>query len=122
VIPVDQTLFGVPGGNCFAACVASILELDIRDVPYFMEDDFWKPRFDAWLKPQGLSARYYAFGDRPLRMEMDVPIRGFYILHGTSPRGNHAVVANGRRIVHDPHPSRQGLISIREWTVIDVNW
>ena len=30
--PVDQTSFGFPGGNCFSACVASILELPIDDV------------------------------------------------------------------------------------------
>lgn len=36
--PIDQTTFGVPGGNCFSACVASLLELSIDDVPYFMGD------------------------------------------------------------------------------------
>jgi hypothetical protein len=32
VIPVFQTKFGMPYGDCFAACVASILEMKIADV------------------------------------------------------------------------------------------
>lgn len=29
--PVDQTIFGKPGGNCLAACIATILELPLDD-------------------------------------------------------------------------------------------
>ena len=34
--PVDQTRFGCPGGNCYQAVIASILELDLEEVPDFM--------------------------------------------------------------------------------------
>jgi hypothetical protein len=38
---VDQTTFG-PNGNCFSACVASLLELPIDAVPFFMSaGDGW---------------------------------------------------------------------------------
>lgn len=32
--PVKQTINGI-GGNCFPACIASILELSLDDVPHF---------------------------------------------------------------------------------------
>jgi len=112
MIPVDQTLFGVPGGNCFAACVASILELDICEVPYFMQDNRWKPRFKEWIAyEQGKHIEFY-----PLDGKWFPP--QIYIMHGTSPRGNHCVIADGSRIIFDPHPSRAGLVTIREATVI----
>ena len=115
MIPVDQTLFGVPGGNCFAACVASILELDINDVPYFMEDEQWKPRFNHWIWRNYLIVPSYFSLTRYGWYPSDI-----HILHGKSPRGNHCVVARGSKIIHDPHPSRKGLISIREATVLHL--
>jgi hypothetical protein len=59
VKPVDQTTFGAPGGNCFSACVASLLEIPLSEVPYFMGDgpieqeyDWFNP-FLAWLRERG---------------------------------------------------------------------
>jgi hypothetical protein len=110
--PVDQTVFTVPGGNCFSACVATLLAIPLDDVPYFMgsfeeEDGVWWQRFLAWLKPRGLWAINFKCppdGDW-------YPV-GEYILSAGSPRGDfdHSVVALGRDIIHDPHPSRDGLV------------
>lgn len=120
--PVDQTVFGWPGGNCFSACVASILELPIEEVPYFMGDpeephDAWGRRLDAWLRPRGLYALH--FENDPTAADA-YPISGLYILGGRSPRGDfaHAVVACGKRIVHDPHPSRAGIGAIDGFTLL----
>jgi hypothetical protein len=52
MIPVDQTVFTVPGGNCFSACVASLLNILLNDVPYFMGDDTWFDVFSKWLEPR----------------------------------------------------------------------
>jgi hypothetical protein len=110
VIPVDQTTFGVPGGNCFSACVASLLELPIGAVPYFMHHgDGWWDAFLAWLAPRGLDALCFelpASGDAAVWYP-----RGFHVLSGKSPRGDHthSVVARGRDVVHDPHPDRTGV-------------
>ena len=110
--PVDQTVFTVPGGNCFSACVATLLELPLDRVPYFMgdfdePDGVWWERFARWLAPHG----FYPlnFGCPP---NGDWYPRGEYILSAGSPRGDfdHSVVAIGREIVHDPHPSRAGLV------------
>jgi hypothetical protein len=115
VRPVDQTTFGVPGGNCFSACVASILELPIEDVPYFMGSDGegWFDRLSVWLSERGLYALYYDTSDRNTYWP-----DGYYILGGESVRGPHAVVAKGKDVVHDPHHSRAGLYRREDITVI----
>lgn len=45
---------------------------------------------------------------------------GLHIAGGRSPRfaGLHAVIARGHDIVHDPHPSRAGVIQFVDTTVI----
>jgi hypothetical protein len=119
---VDQTVFGFPGGNCFSACVASILEMDLAEVPYFMgdepdeADDKWFARLDEWLKPHG----FYAMC---LRADSEWKPKGLNILSGKSPRGvkdddMHSVVADGTELVHDPHPTRDGLLSHHDVVVL----
>lgn len=105
--PVDQTTFGVPGGNCFTACVASLLELPIDEVPYFMADDDWFPGFQQWLKRWGLWAVGFAW-DEKWRPDGLCILSGVTVRH---PTGLHSVVARGDAIVHDPHPSRAGLVT-----------
>lgn len=111
--PVTQTVTTVPGGNCFSACVASLLELSIDEVPYFMSDpETWWERFLDWLRPRG----YYA---------LCVPYstswwpNGYHIIGGRSPRDtSHAVVGLGEKIVHDPHPDRTGLVKREDVTLL----
>lgn len=115
---VDQTTFGFPGGNCFSACVAGLLGLELAAVPYFMHDDEWWEGFEAWLLPHGLF---------PLCLSIPkdgswAPV-GVHILSGLSPRGTgpkdlHSVVACGKEIIHDPHPSRAGLVDRRDVVIL----
>jgi hypothetical protein len=116
VIPVDQDRFGPRVGNCFSACVASILDLNLVDVPYFMgaEEGKWPELFFAWLSERGLQPDYYGHPDwcvaesAPSR---DIP-KGYSIMSGWSPRHAntlHSVVARDGVMVHDPNPSRAGL-------------
>jgi hypothetical protein len=109
VKPVDQTTFGSPGGNCLSACIASLLELPIDYVPYFGPPDRvgtgeeWMANIARWLVPRG----FYLI---VLEYMPDAPVPGLHIQGGMSERGlKHAVIAEGSRIVHDPHPSRAGL-------------
>ncbi len=112
MIPVDQTVFGAPNGDCLPACIASILELPLAEVPHFGAED-WFAALTAWLAPRGLYPVCAGVaGDwRPA---------GLHILAGKSPRGAflHAVVARGAEIVHDPHPSRAGLLSHADVTML----
>lgn len=120
--PVDQTTFGHPGGNCYSACVASLLELPIEDVPYFMGEpaNEWSKRLDEWLAPRGFYALHYEINpeNRAYYDREKLWPKGFYILGGKSPRGDHAVVARGRDMVHDPHPSRAGLTDTDGFTLL----
>ena len=105
--PVDQTILDSNRGNCFTACIASILELPLNAVPHFvLFGDEWWDAFLAWLAELGLSASIYPTSD-----DAYVP-PGWTIAGGPSKRfagRMHACVALDGIVVHDPHPSRDGL-------------
>ena len=135
--PVRQTrLAGTDGetpGNCFQACLASIFDVPLEDVPD------WKDRIDAYRGDK----RTPKCRDRTWQQHwMDVQhwlrdafqltmlevkagsIQGFdmheeclSIATGRSRRGTlHACVARGKEIVHDPHPKNEGLNRISTFT------
>ncbi len=105
--PIDQNTFGAPGGNCFSACVASLLEISINEVPYFMEDqNDWWDYFSEWLKPFGFYPLCFV-----LKQSNFYHPSGYHILSGQSSRGPHSVVAFKDEIIHDPHPEREGLLT-----------
>lgn len=91
-------------GGCFQACLASILELPLDDVPHFVEFDDWLYRLQLWLADRGLVFLY------------DIPPAyanywGYHLIGGPSPRGNfrHCVVGKAGEMIWDPHPDRTGL-------------
>jgi hypothetical protein len=55
--PVYQTKFGVPDGNCFNACVASVIECEIEDLPDLCEVEAtgqnWLIGLNDALRPMG---------------------------------------------------------------------
>ncbi|TAM72340.1 hypothetical protein EPN44_16120 [bacterium] len=119
---VHQTLFGRPDGpnaeigNCYPACVASLLGLDLDQVPHFhqLHDDAEGALDEilAFLHGQGYSCLRYEWAPWVNRY---LP-GALAIFGGKSPRGDwsHAVVgqvtADGWRLVHDPHPSGAGIL------------
>lgn len=126
--PVHQTLFGnieaapEERGNCFPACVASILGIPLAAVPHFYGPDgpsndgaeCWEKVLD-WLQARG----WTAFGwEWPLHEGWHRALSGaVVIVSGASPRfanSQHAVVGQldgrgGWRLVHDPHPEGSGI-------------
>ncbi len=119
--PVDQTRFGFDYtrddcGDCFSACVASLLELPLGAVPIFMEKPNWLLALNTWLKQRGFWAVTFELTEGGWSPE------GYCILGGKSPRATgdemHAVVGFGRKVVHDPHPSRAGLVDLRDVTLL----
>ena len=100
-------------GNCYAACLASLLELQLWMVPPFEEmfaRGTWFARSVEWL------TRFH--GLKLVRTEgHDVQnLPEFYIANGLSPRGvHHSTIFSGGRLVHDPHPSGAGIADV-EWT------
>ncbi len=115
MIPVTQTKLyrsedhpeGRQRGNCQRAAMASILEIGIDDMPPFelaaTSSDFWED-IRIWLEERGLRLAMYDEEDPP---------KGYALAYGPAPRGvRHAVVVLDGALAWDPHPSRDGLISI----------
>lgn len=118
--PVDQIFFDEERGDCLRACVASMLDLPIGDVPNFAELEYFVG-LEKWLTGRGLAffqVRFVGQLDcaRAWFGYSDFPVLAW----GFSPRQNpdgthkgHAVVAMadgyGLKTIHDPHPSKAGL-------------
>jgi len=105
---VDQTIFHDPEsgqiGNCLQAAVASLLDVDIEEVPHFALNADWDKQLKDWLLNRRLA--WFKVG------LLEVPDM-LCILAGTSPRGiKHVVIGRGTHTIHDPHPDRSGLKSI----------
>lgn len=87
-------------GDCFGACVASILEIPLANLPYPNRekcsiDHFWDT-WCNWLQEQGYD----------LEWKTGTP-RGYSIGSVESPRlaSNHSVVCLDGVLVHDPNPN-----------------
>lgn len=119
MIPVMQRRTELGIGDCLHACLASILECSIDDIPdlssncasllHQIENE------NAFLASRGLKAIRchmtggYESGDVLFCFD------GYAIAHGVSPRGKtqHAVVVRSNdgmiEIAHDPHPDGSGI-------------
>lgn len=115
--PVMQKILHDPAngkmGDCFRACVCSLLEISDENVPNFGEyssDEWWK-RFTGWATSKGYAVYWGTFPPSLKHSE-------YFIATGKSPRfenDNHSVVAkmndNGNELifVHDPNPAGGGI-------------
>ena len=100
---VDQTAFESQG-NCFAACVATVLGLRLEDVPAFEHPIVQVRDLSRWLADKGLALVCARAGSGYMGECLHMRL-------GSGPRGRrHAVVYYGGSLVHDPHPSRAGLL------------
>jgi hypothetical protein len=115
--PVMQTKFlvtdddgeNVQRGNCLQACLASIFELDLDDVPHFVampENEWWAALWN-WLGERNIEVHYERITAPGGWLPLSIP----YLLAGPSPRGefSHVVVAQSHEVIHDPHPDGTGL-------------
>lgn len=118
MIPVTQTILHSEDriGNCLQACVASIFELPIDDVPHFVElEDTWFMAMNEWCLSR--------FQCEPVMIEAKShPFQVFlgsciYIASGVSPRASekepdllHSCVYKDDELIHDPHPDQTGIM------------
>lgn len=133
MIPVDQTIFGGDNpdpfkrGNCMQAAFASLLELPLDVVPHFVAHDDWRRTTDDWLALHGLWYLPVSVEDMrglcwPRRVD------ALLLVSGDSPRGPWSHICVGKLalqdgewqavVVHDPHPSRAGLLKINYWDFV----
>lgn len=127
---VDQEFLHDPAagaiGDCWRAGIASILGLSLDEVPHFVRDyptpadatsAVWFNETCRWLtEHHGVTALFY---DNPaaIRAEGRSEQSAFplILLDGRSPRDiAHVVVGDAitGEMLHDPHPSRAGLLTV----------
>ena len=84
MIPVYQTIFTAETGDCYRACVASILEVPIKTLPNFMEDgpDYFNEKLEVWSEPLGIIILDVVPNEETLELFKDV----YWIASGPSPR------------------------------------
>lgn len=110
---VYQTKFGHPEGNCFNACVASILECSLEDLPDLEKFEAkgvnWLDGLNEALRPMGYGVIHVpASEENPASVY--IPPRGHFIASGDGYGALlHSVVCEERGrgdvdIVHDPYP------------------
>ena len=119
---VDQTLFGGQNspleeqGNCFQACVATILQMPLEEAYSCVgtqgkEGEDWLSDFNDWLEQYGLSCIFVFNEPNPIKM---TELRGMSIAEFTSATLNdgtrHVVVMlNHFEVFHDPNPNASEL-------------
>ena len=120
MIPVKQTMLGSIKGNCFQASVASVLEVPLESVPHFClkySAGKWFFEFKKWLeKNHGMTANMFLVSDNEEWLSAQ---RGYSLAGGKSPRGDfmHSVVYLDGKIIHDPHPSNDGIDGLKDMIV-----
>lgn len=124
---VDQEFLNDPekgiNGDCMRAAVASVLELSSEKVPNFAD----LPNRECWHEyikflgknGWGLYSVYVGAGEphpEPLKDECE-----YYFMIGPSPRDkniSHQVVGHKGKMIHDPHPDKIGLASLRNVEIL----
>lgn len=136
MIPVTQTKVVIKNskgeiivrGNCYAACIASILELPITEVPnvevfYHMDNGYHSEVMLTFLQSKGwdlcnderyrcfhtvFTDKNYSEMDKMQKILKD----DYYLASGKSARGvQHICIFKNGNLVHDPHPSKEGILT-----------
>lgn len=109
-------------GDCLRAVVASLLELDLDNVPHFVQEDVdggpnWWQHLTMWLDQRGYKIYFL---DPEIPHLAPRPGEHYYAV-GPSPRGViadgvyttwHAVVYRDEQLAHDPHPDGTGIVKV----------
>jgi hypothetical protein len=110
-------------GNCVSACVASLLSRPLEEVPHFGEEglalgDTLEDGVGHGVAWRAMMLGYMAAnGYAPVELDdVDQAEPGEYLfVAGLSPRGvMHQVIYRDGLLWHDPHPSHDGLVDVRE--------
>ncbi len=110
--PVYQTITAPGHGNCVQACIASIFELRLDQVPNFVEAVDWAWALIQFCEHLGVHPVFIDRTKSDPGKNVGRPGGWWSIVTGQSPRGDylHAVVAFNGEIMHDPHPDGGGKI------------
>jgi hypothetical protein len=121
---VYQTIIDKGHGNCMQAVVASLFDLELDDVPNFIELDRWFLEMMKFFRDQGYSDICNIYKQRHDTEELkkiakfDGGINGYFYAIVNSklwPDRTHAVIVDiNLNIVHDPNPNEIYLTCIPE--------
>jgi len=137
VTPVYQTIIDSERGDCQRACVATIMDRPIEEVPNFVEAKLWKDLMSVWVQAQGWGIIETKQPCGPNNLNWSA-IRGLVAIATVPsqvfPGGKHAIVVGWREhpdheeanecyVVHDPNPNNApyenvaGIVERLEWLV-----
>ena len=128
LIPIEQTRMTYPDGNCYHACLASVLEIPLSEVPDYSNEPgnaTWH-RWQDWLEQRNLPLIGWNHPISKDRRVVDDVLRGYSIVtvRYDLPKGpsKHSCVALDGKIVWNPHPSRDRIEhdGIENWEVFRV--
>jgi hypothetical protein len=116
---LTQTKFNTSAsrGNCFTTCIACLLDMDIQDVPnvetlFEVSPSFHREVMQQWLNIKGYMMRSAC--------EADIQEGAVYIAGGMTSRGiGHACLYQYGLLLHDPHPSKEGLVTVESQIVLE---
>lgn len=130
MIPITQTKVVVQNskgemvvrGNCLAACLASLLEMPISEVPnietlYGIDNNYYWEVLWRWLGHIGYEIstdeRFRCFHGDESKSEFKEQLKDkYYLVSGKSQRGfQHICIYKNGELVHDPHPSKEGIVT-----------
>lgn len=144
MIPVIQTKVvirnakgeEVVNGNCFAAAIASMLEVPITEVPnvevfFPFKGSYWFEVMDTFLKFKGYdlvhdprfkvfhSKRHGLKENKRSQWEKECKDK-YYLVQGLSLRGvYHVCIYKNGQLVHDPYPTKEGLKTKETFQVLE---
>lgn len=112
-------------GDCWRACIASILDLPCEEVPHFVREEIegkghWMELTVRWLNGRGFGIVQCSRDGLPKWISYGT----LMIACGPGPRhGNHCVIMDqSGSMVHDPHPSREGILRDGDFYMIVKGW
>ena len=100
-------------GQCINACLATLTGVSLKEAPRVYDDEMadgglYLARIRRFLKRHG-------YGIMGFRGKPESYASATYIAFGDSPRpdneGGHAVIMRGKKMIHDPHPSGDGILN-----------
>ena len=140
--PIMQTKFTnidwTVHGNCLSACLASLFELSLDEVPalenangewFSLVWEFLKTRNCTYAGTHWIRdyAETHLIDDKPAwwhyLTERSDGIDGYFIVSGLSPRTwvkrGHSVIYHNGVMVHDPYPGAKGLLEPQNVMMIE---
>jgi hypothetical protein len=152
MIPVTQTKVVVRNskdeiivnGNCYAAAIASLLELPLTEVPnvevfFQIEGSYWNEVMLTFINSKGWDLcsddRYKVFHpelarairsqdertDEEYRADLRLMLEdNYYLVSGPSVRGvNHITIYKAGELIHDPHPTKEGILALEQFQTLE---